>query len=69
MACLNALQDTEDEGFEDASDGFSTGSIISDDSGIHGLDVWDEALKLKPSPFYTWEGRKEMYVLCEHLLL
>ena len=59
---------TEDEGFEDASDGLSTSSTFSDDSGTHGLEIWDEALKSKPSRFFTWEGRKQMYVLYKHLL-
>ena len=58
-----STQATEDEGFEDASDGLSsTSSIFSDDSGIHGLEIWDKALKLQPSRFYTWEGRKQVYV-------
>ncbi|CAB3981305.1 Gamma-tubulin complex component 6 [Paramuricea clavata] len=51
---------TEDEGFEDASDGLSTSSTFSDDSGTHGLEIWDEALKSKPSRFFTWEGRKQI---------
>ena len=55
-----SIKVTEDEGFEDASDELSTSSVFSDDSGIHGLQIWDEALKLKPSRFYTWEGRKQM---------
>ena len=52
-------QITEDEGFEDVSDELSTSSMFSDDSGIHGLEIWDEALKIKPSQFFTWEGRKQ----------
>ena len=56
-------QTTEDEGFEDASDELSTSSMFSDDSGAHGLEIWDEALKIKPTRFFTWEGRKQKYVL------
>ncbi|XP_028414465.1 gamma-tubulin complex component 6-like [Dendronephthya gigantea] len=62
-------QVTEDEGFEDASDELSTSSALSDDSGICGLEIWDEALKLKSPRFYTWEGRKQITPKgCKHFV-